>query len=201
MTKVIEFVQPREYFKDCVTSAADSLKVGLEADQEYYLVNLLCEFISLPSSDQGGSHPLSTPLAIMLQQAMESGPDERFRILKRLGDTSLYLAGFFQDYFNRKAFDITYYIAMGSSAYQGVSSLVRERPGQDQFSGMYRQLAKDFGTLVEVIAEISDNQPQKPDIDLLATYDRWARTNSERLRRILLKQGIIPQPSNVQRAI
>lgn len=198
-SNLIAMVKPQEYFKDRVSTAADTLQVGLDDQLEFYLVNLLCEFISPERAANGEPVDiLDTPLALMLKRAMEASPDERFRILKRLGDTSLYFAGFFQDYFNRKTFDITYYISMGTSAYQNISALVRQRHGGDQFSEMYRELADEFETLVEIVAQVSDDQPIQKDVNILATYDRWTKTNSERLRKILVKQGIAPVPSNTK---
>ena len=197
-SSMIECVNPQEYFKERISAAADTLKIDLDHQTEFYLVNLLCEFIA-PDKSGDPEDFFNMPLALMLKKAFESVPDERFRILKRLGDTSLYFAGFFQDYFNRKAFDITYYITMGSNAYDSISVLIRDRFGNDQFASMYRDLATDFASLVEIVAQVSDDQPIKQDVNILATYDRWTKTNSDRLRKILLKSGIAPLPSNMKR--
>ena len=49
------------------------------------------------------------PLALMLGEALEAPTHEaRFRGLQRLGDVSLFIAGFFAQGFARKLVDITY---------------------------------------------------------------------------------------------
>lgn len=187
-------VKPQEFFREKVTEAIANQKVAIDDSVEFYLVNLLCEFIT-PSKLEtvtGEMNALETPLALMMKEAMEAPPHAQLRIFKYLGDTSLYVAGFFQDYFNRKAFDISYYIALGSSAYSNMSVLMRDQHDDDHFTNMYGNLADKFRDLVEVVAEVSDMPGNQRPMDILAVYDRWNRNNSERLRRMLNKVGIQP---------
>ena len=54
----------------------------------------------------------------MLSDALEAPTaQERERGLQRLGDVSLFMAGFFAHSFARKLIDIDYHIAMGGRAY------------------------------------------------------------------------------------
>jgi len=182
-------VDPRSFFKDRINSASTQLNVKIEEHVEFYLVNLLCDFIT-PDKINSEVNVLETPLALMLKQAVESPTPQRIRIMKTLGDTSLYFAGFFQDYFNRKTFDVGYYITLGSSAYGDVSSLVRETGGP--LTETYAELASNFGSLVDVVAEVSTLPGAAQPTDILAVYDRWTRSNSDRLRRILEQNGITP---------
>ncbi len=189
-------VGPQEFFREKVSEAVSNQRLDIGDELEFYVVNLLCEFIAPGKLEtvSGELDALETPLALMLKQAVEAPPTQRLRIFKYLGDTSLYFAGFFQDYFNRKTFDIGYYISLGSSAYNNVSSLIRDQHGDEHFTTMFNDLAGRFGELVEVVAEVSETPGEAKPIDLLAIYDRWTRNNSERLRRMLNKAGIIPQP-------
>jgi hypothetical protein len=185
---------PEAFFQEKVSHAVQNLRIEMDNHVEFYLVNLLCNFIDpqkqLPPQTEGGF--LDTPLALLLKQAAESPPQQRLRILKLIGDTSLYMSGFFQDYFNRKVFDIGYYIAIGSSAYNTASNIVREQHNDEHFYGIYRELAENFVKFVDVVAEVSDVPKENKPIDILAVYDRWARSNSARLRRILEQAGIQP---------
>src|SRR5690606_7618484 len=117
----------------------------------------------------------------------ERTPEVKVRILRRLGDTSLYVAGFFQEFFNRKTYDINYYIAMGQAAYTKVADLSARR------SDVYDNLSEHFIQLVDLVAEISESQlANSSQRDLLGTYERWLHTNSSRLRRVLNEVGIDP---------
>ena len=187
-------VKPQEFFREKVTEAMTNQKIKVNDDIEFYVVNLLCEFIAPGKLDTvtGELNALETPLAVMLMQAMEAPPAQQLRIYKYLGDTSLYIAGFFQDYFNRKAFDIGYYMSVGASAYDNVSTIFRDHHGDDHFAAMFHDLAEKFNKLVDVVAEVSEQPGTDRPVDILAVYDRWTRSNSDRLRKILHNVGITP---------
>ena len=190
-------VKPQEFFHEKVSQALDSLKIKIDDSIEFYVVNLLCEFIApTPSEAPSGQSldPMQTPLALMYKTALESPPADQFRIVKKMGDTSLYFAGYFQDYFNRKTFDIDYYISMGQTAYAHASTLMREQHEQSM-TEMYDTLSGKFSELVDVVAEVSDPMASDHAIDILAVYDRWTKTNSDRLRRLLERAGISPVKS------
>jgi hypothetical protein len=188
-------IRPEEYFREKVVTALQSLKVEVNDEIEFYIVNLLCEFIDPKrlSSPGDGLSVLETPLAMMLKQAMEAPPTRKVKLYKGLGDTSLYFAGFFQDYFNNKTFDVSYYITLGTTAYNTIAALMRDVHRDEHFTAVYGALAQKFESLVEVVAEVSE-QPggKETSKDLLALYDRWTKSNSERLRRTLEKHGIMP---------
>ena len=193
-------IRPHEFFYEKVTQALANQQVQLSDEVEFYVVNLLCEFI-VPGKLEtvtGQLDALATPLALMLKEAVEAPPAQKLRIFKYLGDTSLYYAGFFQDYFNRKAFNLDYYIAIGASAYNNVSTIMRDQHGDDQFTEIYSGLAEKFDASVEVVAEVSETPGAAKPIDLLAIYDRWTRNHSERLARLLNKAGITPIPMPVR---
>lgn len=190
-------VKPQEFFRERITEAKTNQQVDFGDDIEFYLVNLLCEFIAPGklATIVGELDAMETPLALMLKQALEAPPVTQLRIYKYLGDTSLYVSGYFQDYFNRKAFDVGYYMALGASAYGNVSTLFRDHHGDEFFAAMYGDLSEKFKTLVDVVAEVAEQPATDKPLDLLAVYDRWTRSNSERLRRILQRAGITPIPT------
>lgn len=185
---------PHEFFRDKIAEAATNQKVTISDEVEFYLVNLLCDFIAPKNLEtfHGQYSALDTPIAILLKEAGEAPPTYQAKVYKYLGDTSLYLAGFFQDYFNRKSYDINYYIDMGQVAYSNVSTIMRDQHGDKHFSGMYGTLSNQFKTLVEVVAEVSETPESAGATDILSLYDRWTRTNSDRILRILQNAGISP---------
>jgi hypothetical protein len=114
------------------------------------------------------------------------------QLYRSLGDASLYVSGFFQDYFNRKTFDINYYMTMGASAYDQASSLTRGQSRDDVFHETMESLAKNFGQIVDVVAQASDSSSMNQDSSLLILYDRWNRSGSQRIRLLLEDKGIHP---------
>jgi hypothetical protein len=187
-------VKPQEFFREHVCQAASNQNITIEPHVEFYIVNLLCDFINqskLAVSD-GEIDPIDTPLAIMLKRALEAPSAEQLKIFKYLGDTSLYFAGFFQDHFTRKAVDIDYYITLGATAYNNLSGIMRDQHSDPHFSSFYSSLSSNFPDLVEIVAEVSDATNSTRSVDLLATYERWLDTNSDRLKRSLERAGIKP---------
>jgi hypothetical protein len=81
-------------------------KQGVAADDHtaYYVVNLLTLFARHETLyETGKPGPGLQPLALLLAAAAESpSRDERNAMLRRVGDTSLFVAGFLGDGFARK---------------------------------------------------------------------------------------------------
>ncbi len=188
----LTLLSPQDFFRNQVHDASRSLSLKLAEDIEFYLVNLLCEFVSPVAMKLGEENVLDKPLALMMAKAMESGPDDQIKLLKRLGDTSLYVSGYFQECFKRKAVDVSYYMEMGSVAYDKTAKLMKSYKHDNHFSQVYTALAQEFRKLVAVITEIADSLIASRRDDILSTYLKWQTTHSERLRRVLEEQGVEP---------
>jgi hypothetical protein len=104
------------------------------------------------------------------------------------------MAGFFTDSIERSLVDVDYYICMGGTAYHSLAGLVGAQRHGTQFAQLYGQLAGDFTVLVDVLNQVAERATANNhrDIDLLKLYDRYARTGSRRLRRLLLDRGFLP---------
>jgi hypothetical protein len=184
--------QPQDFFRELVTDAMGRQKVSAKPETEFYLVNLLNQFITadrLYPRDTDGSRR-EEPLALMVKEALEE-PEAvvkatRFR---HIGDVSLYVGGYFQDSLNRKLVDVDYYIDMGGAAYQHVAVLCSE---EETMRSVYQELAAKFGTFVDVLADVSEKTTPRTEQDLLRLYELWVRTRSERAARALQEAGILP---------
>src|SRR5580698_8113837 len=115
--------QPQDYFRELVTEALSSQQIKTKPETEFYLVNLLNQFMKtdrLYGQAEDGSLK-EQPLAFMIKEAIEEPQVEQQAVLFRhIGDVSLYTAGFFQDSLNRKLVDVDYYIDVGHTAYKKV---------------------------------------------------------------------------------
>lgn len=193
-SQALTIVRPQEYFASEVSRAINLLNCNIDDQTEHYLVRLLCDYIEPQNIEIDGSptNVMDMPMALILKAALEAPPSARASIFKRLGDTTLYFAGFFQDYFNRKTFDIGYYISMGQSAYSSLADIMDDHGHDRNFPLVFRRLAENFVSCVDIVAQVSEGQGPKQNIDILATYDRWMHTNSSRLRKILQDEGITP---------
>lgn len=186
--------EPAEYFKDLVGEALEKQRIQANAHIEFYLVNLLTEFMRtdhLYEVDQENGALRQEALAKIFEEALRSANQAmRQKTYKRLGDLSLYTAGFFSESFNRKIIDVTYYIDMGRNAYDQLSNSI---PDED-FRKLFGELASRFHQFVDVLSEISEKThgAAKTPQNLLRMYEYWLRTKSERAAEQLKEVGILP---------
>lgn len=183
----------QEYFKDSVAGAM--AKQGLAADDHtaYYVVNLLTLFArSEALFDRTDNGIELRPLALVLADAADS-PDleARNQALQRVGDVSLFVAGFFGDGMARRIVDLDYYVQMGGSAYGALSANVRGSLRGRVFGAVFAELAEKFQDFVDVLAEIAGESRGK-DVDVLRSYEIWLRTGSRRAARQLRSVGVEP---------
>jgi hypothetical protein len=183
--------QPQDFFRELVTDALGKQKVSTQPETEFYLVNLLNQFMKtdrLYSRDATGGVREGS-LAIMVKEALEEPqPQAQSALFRHVGDVSLYVAGFFQDSLNRKLVDVDYYIDMGGTAYQQVAV----RAEEEILKSLYQELADKFGSFVDVLAQVSDQTTPKSEKDILRMYELWVRTRSERAAKALQEAGILP---------
>jgi hypothetical protein len=178
-----------EFFREEVSAAREHLGTHLSEMSEFYLVNLLCDF-GRPEND---TQPGREALVLRLLRALESDPAQQAIELKQLGDVSLYVSGFFWESLDRSLVDIDYYISMGGEAYGRLSGMMEAHPHGQTFADLYDELAKQFAALVDLLNEVAEHvRPNQDDQELLRLYDRWIRTGSERIRKLLVERGLIP---------
>jgi hypothetical protein len=184
----------KEFFKDALHDALSHQHVAVEGETEHYVVNLLTLFAdpdALYERDEKSRGRLK-PLVLMLGEALEAPTQEaRCRGLQRLGDVSLFIAGFFSAGFARKLVDVDYHVAMGGQAYGTLAESVSAARGRT-LRQVFAELAAKFQPMVDALNEISESAYQHSAQDRLRQYELWVKTGSERSRRILRKLGIEP---------
>jgi hypothetical protein len=184
----------QEFFKDSVASAMARQRVRADDHTAYYVVNLLTLFArSEALFDQTENGIELKPLATVLAESIAAElAEERRHALQRVGDVSLFVAGFLADGLAAKLVDVDYYVQMGGSAYGALSESVRGSLRGRAFAAIFAELADKFQDFVDVLNEVRSEADSKA-IDVLRTYEIWLRTGSERAARLLRKQGIEPQ--------
>ena len=176
---------PVEYFKELVESALARQHLHVADLTEYYLVNLLCQYIR----PDGHDAEQGEPLAVRLARALQTGGSEQRTRLRNLGDFSLFTAGFFSDSFGRRQIDVDYYVSMGEYAYGSLSR------AEDAFREVFAELAGKFVPFSDVLADISERTAVSSNNDVLRMYEKWLRTGSQRDGQRLIARGIVPNSS------
>jgi hypothetical protein len=192
---VLKVANLREYFHGELQGALAHRHVAVEDQTEQYVVNLLTLFArSEQLFEQTSEGVRLKPLAHMLAAALEApSSSEREHALQRLGDVSLFVAGFFAHSFARKLVDIDYHIAMGGRAY-GTLAAGLARGRRQVLSRVFAELAVKFLPMVEALGEIADSARQYTQADVLRLYEIWLKTGSTRAQSLLRQLGVEPTP-------
>jgi hypothetical protein len=190
MTNLVASPSLTGFFKELLAEAAGHQRVALAETTEFYVVNLLAEFAAaeklFTETDDGRKDV--EPLAILYHRALQQDREGKIRTLRRLGDVSLYQAGFFSSSLRETVVGADYYIQMGGSAYGQVATLAPAAA----FAGVYRELCQKFRPLVDVLEEIAARGMVSSGSEgTLKVYESWVRTGSDRLERILLDAGLV----------
>jgi hypothetical protein len=152
-------------------------------------VNLLAGCVAgdpLPAPDPGFDE---TPLAVLLTRALEADRVERTRLLRCLGDSALFMSGFFADSLGGRLVDASYYQTLGGQAYLRLS---RDENAGVWSGSVFSELARRFGQFADVLAEVAESSRLVGDRSVLALYERWVQTKSRRAAALLAERGIVP---------
>ncbi len=167
-----------EFFHEVVTDALSVVHLDASEPASWYLVGLLGDMTRHRLTDE----PLGPKLA---QPGAEAG--ERVKTLKQVGDTSLYVAGFFAESLTRSLVDVDYYMGIGQSAY---AQLARSLGAQATLTEVYEELAEKFPQFVDVLAQVRKRVDfATPDVGKL--YEIWLRTRDEWIERKLRALGVL----------
>jgi hypothetical protein len=176
---------PAEYFKELLESSMARRHLHAGDLTEYYLVNLLCQYVRFDKRADRGED--AQPLALRLGRALETGGSEQRARLRSLGDFSLFMSGFFSDSFKWRSVDVDYYKSMGEYAYGSLS-----RSEEETFADVFGELARNFVGFTDVLADVSERTSLASTTDILRLYEKWLRTGSARDGQRLVERGILP---------
>lgn len=171
-----------EFFHEVVTDAVSAVDLDASEPAGWYLVGLLGDFTRARLPDE----PLGPKL---VQSSLD--PGERVRNLKQVGDTSLYVAGFFAESLSRSLVDVDYYVGLGQNAY---AQLARSL-GSKTIGEVYGELAEKFPQFVDVLAEVRKRVDLGTN-DLGRLYEIWLKTRDEWVEKKLKAAGLLVDPDH-----
>lgn len=187
------FMSSRQYFDEMVEHGLANRQIKTYPAVQTYLVDLLEHYLDArnlfdqtDTEDHPGGRGQET-LAEMYLRASNAEPARKRDLLKKLGDRSLYISGFFGDSLERKIVDVDYYAEMGCAAYESLARVVRE----DVAATVYRVFSQRFLDFVDVLTYISQQSFVQSDQSILRLYDRYMRTGSELAREKLIEMGVV----------
>lgn len=174
---------PIEYFKEMIEAALEHQRIKTGEMTSYYLVNLLAGF----AAGRRQPDPSDEPLGVQLIVALRRAGVERSTQLRKVGDRSLFISGFFSDSLKRQIADVDYYVTLGAYAYHSLS-----HEEDDVLGPVFAELGRNFVSFVDVLEEVSERSALISNHDVLRLYEKWLRTGSRREGELLVERGIVP---------
>lgn len=184
----------REFFRESIDSAIDNQRVDVDPHTSHYVVNLLTLFArSEKFYNEDDEHCGVRPLALMMADAVDAeSQQQRSSSLQRIGDVALFTAGFFADSLAYRPVDMDYYVGLGGGAYSSLSDEIQGTTRGTALVEVFRELARKFQSLVDVLNEVRDGARRCTDVDVLRTYEVWRKTGSKRAATLLKQNGVVP---------
>ncbi len=172
-----------EFFHEAVVEAIQEVELEASEPASWYLVGLLGDMTRARLTDE--------PLGVKLAQSA-ADPGERVRTLKEVGDTSLYVAGFFAESLGRSLVDIDYYVGLGQNAY---GQLARSLGTGRSICEVYEELSAKFPRFVDVLTEVR-KRTDFATTDIGKLYEMWLKTRDEWIEKKLRAAGVLVDPAH-----
>jgi hypothetical protein len=182
------------YFEEAVDDAFIKLKINTYPLVKTYLVSVLDHYLvtdNLYEKSETTGRYSQKMLSELYLNAASAPLEKKSELLKQLGDSSLYISGFFGDSFKKKVVDLDYYVNMGGAAYGDLSSVVKE----DIYCRLYEEIALRFVEFMDAFCLISQNTMVQSNKDLLRLYDKYLATGSPLAKEQLAQEGILNSQS------
>lgn len=141
------------YFREALDAALRQCHVNATESAQAYVVYLLNEFSRSENAFAGTNYGEQPNMAQLFERAQSAEDLEALKIYRHLGDSCLYILGFFKEFAVQRIVSESYYRDMGAHAYSHAASLARIYAGPS--AATFQELSdkfNDFALLLETIA-------------------------------------------------
>ncbi len=188
-----------DYFNHLVKQGVEKRGVEVGNHIIQYLAKMLTHYVDARNlhepefDDQGNRNPQT--LAELWLTAQNAEPTTQKELLKKLGDRTLYISGFFSESLNRSLVDLDYYHSMGVSAYKTLAS-----HSNSNLKLIFEEMSTRFLDFVEVLVVISHDAFVSTDKGILRLYETYLRTGSNLAKQKLETLGVFaPWSTNLKK--
>lgn len=169
--EIITVPSLQTYFFDVLTDFNKKAPCPIPQEIIYYSSDVLNKFaLSHEYYDSREGKVREKILGTKLLEATQVGREEQKKIYKEVGDTALFLCGYFAESTHKKIVDANYYFQLGRSAYSNLNGVV---PRFFDIPCFYSMLSTSFGPMVDLISKV-------------ASSDRFGKENHLIYNRILV---------------
>ncbi len=171
-----------DFFNTLIGESSSKTGIEISLPVRHYLSGLLRFYIfsdHLFSINPSGKKHIDT-LAELYLTGKKSHRSWKIN-LKKMGDTSLYISGFFRESLKKKMISLEYYMDMGRQAYHNLSGFQDEK--------LFGELAFRFSDLTRLLFHIRKEHSTSKYKDLLCLLDQYMETGSDDMAKDLIRQG------------
>lgn len=157
----------------------------------WYLSNLLTTYLRTDKlSFPNKKNFPERPFALTFLEAQNVKKQDSVLQLKHLGDTTLYLTGYFGKSFENSLLTVDYYRTLGILSYRRISLLTVPQMKSDT-APLFKELAQKFNNLAKILEEISETHQLNTASDIIMVYKKWLLTRSKKLEKWLRERGVL----------
>jgi hypothetical protein len=139
------------YFREALDASLRQSSITVTETAQVYVVHLLHEFSRSEVAFAGTDYGEKVTVAAMLGRGLAAETPEALSIYRHLGDTCLYLLGFFRESAINRLVSQSYYKDMGAQAYLQAATLARS-----QNSALFYELSERFNDIVILVENIAN---------------------------------------------
>lgn len=177
------------FFNSLVQSGIEARGLQVSQGVSDYISKILAHYVDArnlhePKYNEFGKRNPQT-LAELWLTAQSAEPSIQKDLLKKLGDRTLYISGFFSESLNRSLVDVDYYHSMGASAYKTLA-----HHQESALKTVFSEISDRFIDVVEVLIVISQDTFVKTDQGILRLYETYLRTGSTLAKEKLEALGV-----------
>jgi hypothetical protein len=190
MANVLRDETALSYFREQVVAAMQRQKVETSAFTEYYLVDLLARWAGGRAIAPGEPGADAAPLSMLYLRALNAASRDRARLLRAMGDTALFVSGFFPESVEGRVGDLRFYRRLGGDAYRRLS---RQPDDLGAFAAsVFSELAARFQEFADVLTLVAEASRSSSPLAILRLYERWTQTGSRLAAERLAREGVVP---------
>lgn len=138
------------YFREALEASVRCSSIKVTQTAQAYMVQLLHEFSRSEVAFAGTDYGEKIVLAHMLERGLLAESQEALKIYRHLGDTCLYLLGFFRESALERVVSQRYYNDMGAQAYWQAANLARSH-----YSSLFYELSERFNDMVILLENVA----------------------------------------------
>lgn len=177
-----------EYFIAQLSGKVESDNLLIEEETVCYLGNLLTHYSNSQNFfiEEVSGKQLPT-LAMLYQDAREThNPRQRHTLLRRLGDSALFMGAWFAVLYQRKGIGKDYFIGMGTAAYDYLADHALHQ------RAVFKELAINLPGLMNLVSRVLCREENLSAEEIFQLYKRWLSSKDEVLHQQLQALGILP---------